>query len=93
MPESASQGGVLGPGGMYLVPGGVPTPGGCLALGVCVWPGGCLPMGGACLPGGVSARGACLPRRGRGRVSAPEGVCSRGVWYSIMHCGQNDTHV
>ena len=46
-------GGVLSPGGVYLVPGGVLSPGGCLPRGVSAW------GAGVCLGG--SARG-CLPR-------------------------------
>ena len=63
MPESAS-------GGVYLVLGGVLSPGGCLVQGVSglgvSGPGGCL-LGG-CQLLGVSALG----------VSAPGGVCSSG---------------
>ena len=53
MPEYASQGGCLLPGGVSAPGGGVSAPGGCLLWGVSA-------LGGVC-SGGVSAPGGCIP--------------------------------
>ena len=73
---AVSQGGVPGPGGVYLVwrstwsQGGLPGPRGCTWSGECTWSGGGVCSGGCTWPRGVpcSRRGVCS-----GGVSVPQG--------------------
>ena len=80
MPESAWGGGTWS-WGVYLVPGRVLSPGGCLLKGGLLWGRGSGPRRGVC-SWGVSALGGVQSQGGdvcSGGVSAPGGSGPRGV--------------